>query len=434
MACTTKAFVVLVMLCCSGALQATNGLYSLSYGARSAGMAGATLASGDSALGQIVNPASMSSSHSKFDFNITYLRSNLRFRNALNDTENGRGFSGYPFSDNNFFIPAFGYVRPIEESRLTLGFQVFGLGGDAARFVLDDFAPPAGFGSEQVFRGNLALITFGPSASYEINQRLTVGLTAQITAARLKLNQPFGTFAPPSSVRFKFRFDMPDFGFHYAAGVRAGMRYQITPKTTFAAAYQSPRAFNLDGDVRILFPAGTGLGDTQSSGTIPLTLPHQFDLGMAVRVVPEVLLEIDYSWIGWASQDPFESFNVHLSSPPAGFPATLAAPLRWRDQHIARIGSAYEVTPAFSVRAGYAYGSNPVRSSGAFLTFPAYGFHSLTVGASWQASKKWNISFAFERSFPRTVRTRASSVDAFHDNSSERHDQYSAQLEFSRSF
>lgn len=40
-----------------GPAAATTALYSLSYGARSAGMAGATLASGGEALNQFLNPA-----------------------------------------------------------------------------------------------------------------------------------------------------------------------------------------------------------------------------------------------------------------------------------------------------------------------------------------------------------------------------------------
>ncbi len=96
-----------------GRASATTALYSLSYGARSAGMAGATLASGGDALSQFLNPANLSFLPRRLDINVTYLRSNLHFRNALNDTNNGRDFAGFPLSDNNFIIPAVGLAYPL---------------------------------------------------------------------------------------------------------------------------------------------------------------------------------------------------------------------------------------------------------------------------------------------------------------------------------
>lgn len=415
-------------------VHATNALYSSSYGARSGGMAGATLASGNDALSQIINPANLASVQQQLDINLTYLRSNLRFRNPLNDRENDRDFNGYPLSDNNFVIPAVGYAHALPNTNWHLGFQLYGLGGDAARFVLDDFAPPRGFGPNQKFRANLAIMSFGPAAAYRFNDRLSIGASLQITAARMILDQPFGTFAPPDSLRFRFLFDMPEYGFHYTLSTRIGATLKLNEQFTFAAAYQSPRDFNLDGDVRLSFPPGLGLDIINTQATIPLTLPHQIDTGLSFAFNTALLFEIGYSWIGWSLEDPFSTFKVQLRPAPAGFPEILAAAIDWDDQHIVRFGAEYSVSELLTIRSGYSFASNPVTSAGAFLTFPAYGFHALTAGASYQLSKKWEISLAFERSFSESVETQISSVDSFHNNSREDHNQYSAQIQFSRTF
>src|SRR5262249_61911892 len=89
-------------------------------------------------------------------------------------------------------------------------FKWYGLGGNPPRFTLADFPPPAGFGANQRFRGNLVLMNFGPALAYKVNDRLSLGATFQVTAGRLKLDQPFGTFNPPTSLRFRFRFSMDD--------------------------------------------------------------------------------------------------------------------------------------------------------------------------------------------------------------------------------
>ncbi len=423
-------FILLVGMCdFPGRASATTALYSLSYGARSAGMAGATLASGGDALSQFLNPANLTFLPRQLDINVTYLRSNLHFRNALNDTNNGRDFAGFPLSDNNFIIPAVGLAYPLAGTDWTLGFQLYGLGGDAARFSLDDFEPPAGFGQNQRFRSNLVLITFGPSVAYKVTDTLSLGATLQVTAGRLKLDQPFGTFDPPASVRFRFRFNMDDYGFHYAFGGRLGATYRLTDWLTFAVAYQTPREFNFDGDVRLTFPEGLGIDRVNTKGTIPLTLPHQVDAGVAIKPMPKLLVEVGFSWIGWSAEDPFRTFTVKLDTPPEGFPRTLAAPINWDDQYIYRIGAAYELTAALTLRAGYSYASNPVSAPGAFLTFPAYGFQTLALGLTWEVAENWDVSFAFERAFPVSVKTRESTIDVFHANSQEDHNQYSAQLQ-----
>jgi hypothetical protein len=138
-------------------------------------MAGATLASGSDALNQFGNPANLSFIPKRLDINVTYLRSDLHFKNALNDKNNERGFAGFPLSDNNFFIPAFGVAYPLAGTNFAWGFQLYGLGGDATRFILDDFPSPAGFGANLHYflslqnatgdRRNIRSQSYGVSAS-----------------------------------------------------------------------------------------------------------------------------------------------------------------------------------------------------------------------------------------------------------------------------
>ena len=58
--CGRISFLLTLFLIVPQQAAATTALYSLSYGARSAGMAGATLASGGDALNQFLNPANLS--------------------------------------------------------------------------------------------------------------------------------------------------------------------------------------------------------------------------------------------------------------------------------------------------------------------------------------------------------------------------------------
>ena len=97
----------------TNSLAATTALYSLGYEAQSSSMAGATLASGSDALNQFGNPANLSFIPKRLDLSVMYLRSDLHFKNALNDKNNERGFAGFPLSDNNFLLPALGVTHPL---------------------------------------------------------------------------------------------------------------------------------------------------------------------------------------------------------------------------------------------------------------------------------------------------------------------------------
>ena len=63
--CGRISFLLTLFLIVPQQAAATTALYLLSYGARSAGMAGATLASGGDALNQFLNPANLFMSEKK---------------------------------------------------------------------------------------------------------------------------------------------------------------------------------------------------------------------------------------------------------------------------------------------------------------------------------------------------------------------------------
>jgi hypothetical protein len=166
---------VLLFLPTTG-LAGTTALYSLGYGATSSSMAGATLASGSDALNQFGNPANLSFIPKRLDINVTYLRSDLHFKNALNDKNNERGFAGFPLSDNNFFIPAFGVTYPLAGTNFTGGFQLYGVGGDASRFILD---------RGNASYANKTLVKY--SSSKAALSRLTLMPLVQVASCRKRL-------------------------------------------------------------------------------------------------------------------------------------------------------------------------------------------------------------------------------------------------------
>lgn len=526
---------LLVGLACPLTAWATTGIYSLSYGAKSGGMAGATLVSGDDALNQIINPANLSLIDTRLDVNLMFLRSNLNFENSgtysptvpgvggsafTNDRNNERGFdtATFPFTDNNFLVPSVGFayrfkestfLGPIETKDLGLGFHLTGLGGDAARFFLNH---PL-FGPDERFRANLALMTFGPSVAYRVNQYVSVGVAGQILAGRFQFDSPVAfdpsTFALGTSPGLG-GFGLGNFGeffrgigvpegigdgklkdvdFTFGGGARLGVTLTPNDRVSLSATYQSKRRLTFTGKAPFDFnrqledagfiissnPSGNpfvaavqaalgcpggctpaqvsaafaALGFNPSLGfktefdaEVPFTLPQQIDVGIAVRPLPHLVFEADFGWIQWSANDPFETFRINLrngTNPNVNLilgssDLDFFIKTRWQDQYIYRLGAAWAVTKAVTLRGGYSYASNPVRPSGSLIVFPAYGFHTLTTGATVKVWDKWDCSAALERAFERTVKVGASQVDNFHANSKETHNQVSVYLQLGRRF
>jgi long-chain fatty acid transport protein len=77
----------------------------------------------------------------------------------------------------------------------------------------------------------------------------------------------------------------------------------------------------------------------------------------------------------------------------------------WEDITIYRLGVAYDVNQAWTVRAGYSWGDNPIPSSQTLLNILAPGVieQHFTLGATWRLDPKSELSFSYMHAFENTV-------------------------------
>lgn len=279
---------------------ATDGLYLSSRGAPSAGMAGATTASGHDPLAQTLNPASLAVTPPGLAADVAYLNTQIDFHNAgsfgpgvpglagqpfQNDAWNAQDVEYFPFQDNHIFAPMAGLVLRAERSQqrigfiplrdLTLGLSIYGAGGDAARFHMDH---PV-LGRDTLFRTNQLVGVGGASLAWAVTDWLSVGGTLQLTGARLRLAEPvsfdiaeFSQGTTPFLQGRFFRvgnfaglFDLLGMeegtsftkfthgGVALGVGGRFGVRVQPLPWLTLGAAYQLRRKMVFEGRATLDF-------------------------------------------------------------------------------------------------------------------------------------------------------------------------------------
>ncbi len=275
-------------------------------------------------------------------------------------------------------------------------------------------APPAsgGFGYTEVTAATAmtGLTAFGFSGkigvAYRAGDNLTLG----------------ASYTSPSALTFKngkAKMDMTA-QLNNAFGLAVQGYMAHNPAATQAQAQQAVMA------------QFTGLGLDLSKGVAAnydlqakLTFPQSFGVGAGYRVSQNLQLALDAEWINW--KNAFDKMGLSLSNGDnanvnrmlgnsGSF--SLDFPMNWKDSYSVRIGLEYAASDPLTLRAGYAYGSNPVPESTIFPVFPAVVENHLMVGVSYRLIEVLSINAAYEAALNKSETASSSSVLAQEYNNS----------------
>ena len=142
---------------------------------------------------------------------------------------------------------------------------------------------------------------------------------------------------------------------------------------------------------------------------VGMKLPMSIGYGMSYKVSDKFKLSLDAEWVNWANAfDKMEikltngtNANINKMIGSSGF--NIDFPLKWKNTVIVKVGGEYDVAKQFTMRLGYAYGSNPVPESTIFPVFPAVVEHHFTIGGTYNINEKISLSAAFETALKNKV-------------------------------
>lgn len=134
-----------------------------------------------------------------------------------------------------------------------------------------------------------------------------------------------------------------------------------------------------------------------------LGFPQSISLGTSINASKDLRFALDLEWINW--KNAFDNMSLTLTNGAnpninrmlgntGDF--SIEFPLLWKDQFALRVGGEYDVSPVATVRAGYAYGSNPVPDETVFPVFPAIVENHIMVGGSYMIAGRLTIHGAYE--------------------------------------
>lgn len=373
-----------------GLALATNGYYSHGNGIKAKSMGGAATATAEDAFGGANNPASMVFAGGRFDTGIDFFnpeRSATRTgsANAMGPGDPGR--DGAADSDTRYFaIPELGYNKMLSND-LSLGVSVYGNGGMNTNYPGGQVAANhcgAGAPASNLLCGqgslgvDLVQLLIAPTLAYKLSANHAIGVSPLIGYQRFQA-EGLQAFAGMSSAPDKVTNNGYDNS--YGFGVRIGYMGKITPSISIGAAYATKMKMSE-------FDKYAGLFAEQGR----FDMPENYNAGIAFQASEALMLALDYQRINYASIRSI------------GNPSTNRMPLGsdggpgfgWKNVNVWKLGARYQLTPQWTVRAGFNRCDNPVvaRDITFNLLAPGVITRHATLGATYRTAggTEWSLS------------------------------------------
>ncbi|NOU06634.1 MAG: hydrocarbon degradation protein [Hyphomicrobiaceae bacterium] len=374
-------------LMCSGAALATEGYFQNGYGARQKALAGAGVADGKDATAASLNPAGIVRAENELDVSASIFNPNREFTGS-----GGPGFTpdGRIESDKKFFlVPNVARNWKIQDNAMfdALTLTMYGNGG------MNTSYGEARGGSGSPCAGMPAGIYCGGPAGVDLQQILlsaavakkfgnvSVGV-APILAVQIFEAKGLGAFAGASSDPSNLTNRGKDVAVGF--GMRAGVEVALAPNVRFGLAGNTPIWSQSFDKYRGLFAEGGGFD-----------IPASVQTGIAVDLNPAVTVMLDYKHIWYSgvasianpSTDLLLGHQLGAANGP-GF--------GWKDVDVIKMGIEWRTSQKLTLRAGYAYNTQPVQSADVMLNLLAPGVtqHHLTGGMSYKMTSKVDLELA----------------------------------------
>ncbi len=220
-------------------------------------------------------------------------------------------------------IPSVGWVHHVENTPVTIGLGLYGIGGFRNAMPRDASNPLLSNGP---LFADAEILQIAPTFSYAISDQLSVGLSPTITAARMMLD-PLG----PSPVT-----STPTAGTgsrtHWGGGCQAGVYYSTCNYWQLGFSVKTPQWFE---EFRFLTPTGIA--------RFNLDYPLILSTGIAYAGFSDWVFAADVRYFDYQNTDGFKE-------------------LGWRSVFAVAVGAQYNLNDMWQFRLGYNANQNPIQS------------------------------------------------------------------------
>ncbi|MBU6444785.1 MAG: outer membrane protein transport protein [Alphaproteobacteria bacterium] len=353
---------------------ATEGYFQHGYSALQKAEGGAGVAAPEDPKTLAINPAGLVSVGDEVEVGISLFSPHRQY-----SVSPGPGFvaPGSVKSDWNYFaMPNVAYSHQIDDHS-AWGLAMYGNGGMNTNYPVSAADNPnCAFmgGGNGVYCGgkagvNLTQVFLTAGYAYR-SGNLALGI-APVFALQLFDAKGLGAFSGLSSAPGDLTSGKIDTS--AGGGVRLGAIWSVAPGFRLAVAGATPTWMSKFSKYKGLFADGGGVD-----------IPANVTVGAAFDATPDLTLMLDYKHIFYSDVASIGD----SSAVPKPFGANGGPGFGWSDVDVIALGARWQVAPAWTLRAGYAHNTNPVRPADVTLNILAPGVITdhITGGASVRVS------------------------------------------------
>lgn len=337
------------------------GYYFTESGIVSAGRAGAWVAGADTQFAQYHNPAGLIRVDAPtVSAGISAVQQGVTFDRV---DEGGEALPTAKNQDPPFSVPQLGFVTPVHpDVSVALGFT-------------SPFAPSYGYDRDGAQRYGVVDTTiwqFAGVGSVAVRPKpwLTVGASAGIQALRVDYDLVVTTSGPDNEGHDNPNGDVGAAARTWDRGRplwNAGVLFEPHEQVSIGASFTPPVSFRARGPGELDFTGHALEGSldqavwTDDDVSLAVDLPTILRLGVAVRPVPTVEIELAGSWEDWSSLADLEIADIDVTVTSESLnierdvPDTLSIPSDFRDVFSARLGGEWRLHEQAELRAGIAW-------------------------------------------------------------------------------
>lgn len=363
---------------------ATNGYFMDGTSAKNRGMGGAGAALPQDALASLVNPAGMVFVGNRADLGLGVFNPNRDYRIS----GNGAGMNGAQDSGSRYFpIPSLGYNTMLGADT-SLGVTVSGNGGMNTSYPNGVFGP---FSSGKT-GVDLSQMFIAGTAAHKIMPNFALGVSAIWAYQRFKAEGLQG-FDQPGYTASRGNVSNNGYDNTSGFGAKIGALVDVGAGVSVGAAYSTK--------IKGKFDKYKGLFAEQGE----FDIPSNYVLGVAWKMNPDLAFALDYMHIKYsdskAVSNPIENFTV--SGQPFG--SSNGPGFGWQDIDVYKLGVQYAVNPAWTLRAGWNHGDNPIPASQVAVNILAPGVvqDHLGLGFTYKMSSSSELSFDYLHAFKKSL-------------------------------
>ncbi len=298
--------------------------------------------------------------------------------------------------DSVFALPTIALMYRPEGSRITYGFgalAVAGFGLDYAGSTTNPLLtppPPIGLGFGPVL-SQYQVLQLAPTIVYDVTDQWSVSFSPLLNIGSVMLDP--GVIAAPDDANGDGFATYPSATHSrpaWGAGFSFGTYYRMDD-WAFGASFKSPQWFQ-----NYTFNTADELGVPRRFG-FNIDLPSIVTVGASYSGFDRWLLALDLRYLDFRNTDGFgtSGFTPDGALKGIGLKSVLAV----------ATGVQYQLTDAMTVRAGYTWGENPIKSefASANAASPLIIQNTISVGATYQLTDTFSLSMAYSHAFENSV-------------------------------